>query len=52
MKQGIDFVYVKVTLSLIKAMDDGWSRPVRVKIEEYPNGDIDMIVKEAAGNGS
>ena len=46
MKQGSEFVYVKVSLALIKALADGWSRPVRVQIKEYPNGDIDLIVKD------
>ena len=47
MKQGTEFVYVKVALALIEAMDDGWSRPVQIQVKEWSNGDIDLIVKEA-----
>ena len=45
MKQGSDFVYVKVSTALLEQLGR-WSRPVRVRIEESYNGDIELITQD------
>lgn len=47
MKQGTDWVYVKVSTALAATMD-GWSRPVQVRLEESYNGDIEMVTRDVS----
>lgn len=46
MKQGTEYVYVKVSLALFDARRGKWSMPVQIKIDEDYSGDIAMITRD------
>jgi len=45
MKQGSEYVYVKMSLDLFKAMKGEWSAPVCLKLDEGYDGDIELITR-------
>jgi hypothetical protein len=48
MKQGTEWVYVRVSLALVGEMKS-WSRAVQVKLEEDYNGDIELVSRDVSG---
>ena len=48
MKQGTEYVYVKLSIPLVKEMKGEWSPPVQVKLDESYDGDIELITRAVA----
>lgn len=47
MKQGTDYVYVKVSLAVVDSVAGQWSKPVQVRLTEDYSGDWTLETRDA-----